>query len=239
MTAQRIVLLHNPLIGPASLRALAAELAGRGAQVELPAWPKLGDVEGAYYPALARDMAAAIEAGGATPVVLVAHGSAGALVPALAAEPRVALAGVILMDAVLPHPGRSWMDTAPAETREALRAGAAMGQLPPWDNWWPPGALEKLLPDPATREALLAELEPLPLAYFEEAAPQAGLAELTAPCACLQLSDGYADEMRAATRLGWPGIILRLTHLAPLSHPIPVAAALLSLAARLAERANA
>jgi hypothetical protein len=229
MSGPRLILLHSPLLGPYSLRATADELRALGWAAEAPAWPKLSSVGEGYYPALAQAMAATIDGAGADPVILAPHSGAGALVPALAAHLRAPMAGVIFLDAILPHPGRSWFDTAPPETREALRAGAQMGQLPPWDDWWPPGALEKLVPDAPVRQALVDELEPLPLAYFEEAAPPA---ELASPAAYLQLSNGYADEMRAAGRLGWPNISLPLNHLGPLSHPKAVAATLRSLAVR-------
>jgi hypothetical protein len=238
MAGRRFVLLHSPLLGPASLTALASELTGQGLRAEIPAWPRLSGIEGAYYPALAQGMAAAIDAAGGDAALLVAHGAAGEIVPALAQAMSAPLAGVVFLDAALPHPGRSWLDAAPAETRQALRAGAQMGQLPPWDGWWPPGALDRLVPDAAARQALVAELEPLPLAWFEEAAPPADLAGLGAPAAYLQLSGGYADEQRAAGRLGWPAVSLPLNHLAPVSQPRPVAAALISLAQRLTEPAH-
>jgi hypothetical protein len=47
MDARRFVLLHSPLLGPASLSALAAELAGQGLRAETPAWPRLSGVDGA------------------------------------------------------------------------------------------------------------------------------------------------------------------------------------------------
>jgi hypothetical protein len=237
MSGRRFVLLHSPLLGPFSLSAAGRELSALGAQAEVPAWPKLSEISGGYYAGLAREMASKIDLAGRDPVVLVAHSGAGALVPALAAELMAPLAGVVFLDAVLPHPGRSWLDAAPPGTRERLRAGAQMGQLPPWDGWWPPGALEKLLPEPAVREGLVAELEPLPLAYFEEAAPPGEVTALGAPGAYLQLSDSYADEARAAGRLGWPTVSLPLNHLGPLSHPKPVASVLLSLGARLPQGA--
>jgi len=232
MTSARLILLHSPLLGPYSLRTVAAEL---GAPSEAPAWPKLSSVAGSYYQTLAQAMAATIDGTSQEPVILVPHSGAGALIPALAAQLRSPVAGVIFLDAILPHPGRSWFDTAPPETREALRAGAQMGQLPPWDDWWPPGALAKLLPEDAVRDALVAELEPLPLAYFEELAPPA---ELTAPGAYLQLSGSYGDEIRAAGRLGWSTVSLPLNHLGPLSHPKAVASVLRSLAGRLTGAAD-
>jgi pimeloyl-ACP methyl ester carboxylesterase len=213
------------------LRSTADALVGLGLRAEAPAWPKLSSIGGSYYAALSQAMAATIDGAGEDPVVLVAHSAAGSLAAAVAAQLRSPVAGVIFVDSILPHPGRSWLEMAPTETREALRAGAQMGQLPPWDDWWPPGALAKLVPEKAILEALLAELEPLPLAYFEEPAPEV---ELTAPASYLQLSGSYSDEIRGAGRLGWATISLPLNHLGPLSHPKAVAAVVRSLALKYA-----
>ena len=234
MAALRIVLLHSPLLGPLAWRQVASELAGRGHAVETPVWLHLSGLADGFYPALVDSLAAALP-GGSEPVLLVAHSGAGALIPALAQRLAAPVAGVIFVDAILPHPGRSWFETAPSEMRQKLRAGAQMGELPAWDDWWPPGALARLVPDEDLRAALVAELEPLPLAYFEEVAP-AG--ELAAPAAYLQLSAAYDDEGRVAGRCGWPLMRLPLHHLAMLTDPLPIAAALESLALRLAEPAH-
>jgi hypothetical protein len=234
MASPRFVLLHSPLLGPLTWQAAAGELARRGHVVDAPAWPPLSGIAERFYGALADNVAATLAAS-ADKLVLVAHSGAGALLPAVADRLGGRVAGAIFADAILPHPGRSWFDTAPAEMRERLRAGALMGELPSWDEWWPPGALERLVPDPDLREALVAELEPLPLAYFEEEAPSA---PLPAPAAYLQLSGAYDDESQVAARSGWPLVRLPLHHLAMLTNPEPVAAALESLAARLAEPAH-
>ena len=89
--------------------------------------------------------------------------------------------------------------------------------------------------DDAQRDALVAELEPLPLAYFEEAAPPS---VYMGPAAYLQLSGAYDNEGEAAARYGWPLVRLPLHHLAMLTHPQAVAGALVSLAERLAEPAH-
>ena len=232
--APRLVLLHSPLIGQMAWRGVATELSARGHLAEAPAWPKLSTIEEGYYAALADSLGASL-AGRDEPLVLVAHSGAGALVPALAARLPRPLAGVILVDAILPHPGRSWFDTAPAGMPDQLRAGAQFGELPRWNDWWSPGALERLVPDEGVREAMLAELEPLPLAYFEEPAP---IAQWDGPTAYLQLSGAYDGESQVASRSGWPLVRLPLHHLAMLTDPAPVAAALASLAARLAEPAH-
>jgi len=233
MAQPRFVLLHSPLLGPLAWQGVAAELRRRGHAANAPAWPPLSSVLGGYYEDLTAGLADGLAAS-EDALVLAAHSGAGALTPALAARLGKRVAGVIYVDAILPHPGRSWFETAPTDLREQLRAGAQMGELPPWDEWWPPGALERLVPDAAQRAALAAELEPLPIGYFEETAPT--IAPET-PAAYLQLSGAYDDESQVAARSGWPLVRLPLHHLAMLTNPEPVAAALESLAQRLAEPA--
>jgi len=173
-------------------------------------------------------MAASIDHG--EPAVVVAHSGAGALLPSVAALAKRPLVGAILCDAILPHPGLSWFDTAPPDLAAQLRAGAEGGKLPAWDRWWPPGALERLVSDAVTRAELLEELEPIPLGYFEELAPEINL---QVPAAYLQLSGAYAEEARFAGRHGWPVVTLPLHHLAMLTHAEAVAGAIRSLAERL------
>jgi hypothetical protein len=232
MPAPRLVLIHSPLLGPFSWRPVADELRRRGVPAETPAFPRLSAVEGDFYPALVASLAASVDGAGRAPAVLVAHSGAGPLIPALRARLQTPVEGVIFADAILPHPGRSWFDTAPPELRAQLRAGAEGGLLPRWDGWWPPGSLARLVPDEDLRRQLTGELELLPVDYFEEPAP-AG--EPTGACAFLQLSGAYEDEARRAARYGWPVIRLPLNHLATLTQPQAVAGALETLAAKLLE----
>jgi len=224
----RFVLLHSPLLGPSSWRPAAEALRALGHVAETPAWPALTSLQGGFYGPMAAHAAGQIEPGDAPPI-LVAHSGAGALIPAVAAK-LPSIAGAIFVDAILPHPGRSWFDTAPEPLRDSLRSGAQAGLLPPWHDWWPPGALAQLVPDDAQRGRLMAELEPIPAAYFEEPAP-AG--EAPARSAYLKLSESYEDEAKLANRLGWPLVRLPMNHLAPVTAPAAVAQALAGLAERL------
>lgn len=226
--AARLILLHSPLLGPLSWQAVGAILRGRGHPVEIPAWPRLSTLGEDCYAALANSMAATID-GGEAPIV-VAHSGAGELLPSVAALAAIPLRGAIFCDAILPHPGVSWFDTAPPSLAAQLRNGAEHGRLPPWDRWWPPGALERLLPDTVLRAALIAELEPIPVGYFEELAPEL---ELSTRSAFLQLSGAYNEESQLAVRLGWPVVRLPLHHLAMLTHVEAVANAIEGLAERL------
>ena len=229
----RFVLLHSPLLGASGWRLVAVELGRLGHVAQTPAWPRLSAIGEGFYTALANSLAATMDAG--DPAVLVAHSGAGALVPALAARMPAPVTGAVFADAILPHPGQSWFDTAPASLRDQLRAAAQSGRLPAWNDWWPPGALARLVPDPTALANLTAELEPIPAAYFEDRAPATSLA---APGAYLQFSGSYDREARTAEGYGWPVARLPLHHLAMLTHPQPVAAALDSLGAKLAEAAR-
>src|SRR5205823_5194873 len=99
----------------------------------------------------------------AEPVVLVAHSGAGALVPSVAVACDGVVEAAVFVDAILPHPGTSWFDNAPASLREHLRTLAADTWLPPWHQWFPPGTLDDLLPDPDLRSRFIAELPRLPV----------------------------------------------------------------------------
>ena len=228
----RYILIHSPLLGPFSWSAAAAELTRLGHAVETPALPGLDALaegaDGGFYAAFAAKVAAQLADG--EPGILVAHSGAGPLLPAIAARLGGRAAGAIFVDALLPHPGRSWFDTAPLPLRDELRTGALEGWLPAWHEWWPPGALERLVPEAQAREALIAELSPIPAAYFEEPAPAAAL---DVPAACLRLSGAYDAEAAQAQDRGWPVRRLALDHLAILTRPEPVALALQALAGEL------
>lgn len=206
------VLVHSPLVGPATWRRVAAELRSRGHRAATPSLLSALDGEGPYYPKLIDAVR--------EPGILVVHSGAGALVPGIAA--RTHAPSAVFVDALLPHPGRSWFDTAPEELRKRLRDLATEGRLPEWHKWFPPGTIEDLLPDPVIRDEFLAELPRVPLAYFSERVPDADLP----PSAYLQLSGAYDEEAGRAAERGWPVERLESHHLAPLTAPGEIARAL-------------
>lgn len=217
----KLVLLHSPLVGPGSWDALAPVLRRRGHDVVVPDLSAIVRGSPPYYLKLA-----ALAASVAQDSILVVHSGAGALVPAIAA--RTAVRGAIFVDALLPHPGKCWFDTAPPVLNARIRSLARDEMLPPWHRWWPKGAIEALLGE--HYEVFAAGLNELPLAYFEEIAPDIAL---TTPSAYLQIGAMNAIEADWAQANGWPVARLELHHLAMLTHPDAVAAAILDLAALL------
>lgn len=216
--AVKLVLLHSPLVGPGTWRLLAPLLRARGYDVGVPDFSPAMRSEGPYYPRLVQIARAAIVDPRNT--VLVPHSGAGALIAALAGKGGAR--GSIFVDALLPHPGQSWFETAPETLRAMIETLAQEGSVPPWHLWWPEGAIEKLLGDKAMFDAFASELHRLPLSYFAEAAPAAALSKLPA-CAYLQLGPMNDSKSLAAERNGWLVERLALHHLAMLTHPSVVA----------------
>lgn len=217
-----LVLVHSPLVGPLTWRAVADRFAGTSRPVAVPDLTGALRGPGPHQPRIAQAVAGA--AGPLRhPVVLVGHSGAGPLLPGIAAALPVPVRALVYVDAGLPAPGRSWFQTAPAELVDQLGELAADGWLPPWHEWFPPAALAELLPDPRLRERFTAELSPLPLALFQEPAPDL---DWPGPAGYLLLSETYRADAEQAAGLGAPVLERVSHHLAMLTSPGTVATAL-------------
>lgn len=210
-------------MGPATWTRFATELQARGYDIVMPNFVPVMGGEGPYYPALIRAAQSALGGLSSEQTVLIAHSGAGALVPAIAQELRDHVHAVFV-DALLPHPARSWFETAAKELKDRLRVMARNGRIPPWPLWWPEGAIAKLIGNEELYARFAAGCPELPLDYFDEPAPDAVLLS-AARCFYLQLSASYT-EVETAEAQGWPTRRLPLHHLAMLSHPVEVADAL-------------
>lgn len=219
-----LVLVHSPLVGPSMWDAVAQEMGEAGHDIQV------ADMSGALAdgpPYWSRQVEAIADCAAGRRVVLVGHSGAG---PLLAAAGGVVdrVDGYVFVDAGLPHPGRSWTETAPPALVAQLRAMAEDGWLPPWAEWWGPDGLKELVPDVGVRERFAAGCPRLPLAMFEEVQPPApGWPD--APCGYLRLSEGYQDAAAEARALGWPVTEVPTDHLAVLTDPPLVARAVLGL----------
>ncbi|WP_340647260.1 hypothetical protein [Phenylobacterium sp.] len=220
----RLALLHSPLVGASCWRAVVKDFAERGIWAAAPTLPAWDRVEAPFYGALAAGVAAQIAA--MHPVVLVVHSGAGSLAASVVAAANGGVSQVIFVDAILPHPGRTWFQTAAPSLGASLRARVVDGQVPAWDQWFPPGALAATLPEGEARETFVRELTPTPLAYLEETAPQL---DLPVGWAYLRLSKAYEDEAKVAREQGIPTLRLARHHLAMMTHADEVASALVNL----------
>lgn len=216
------LLLPSPLLPPWVYRPLAEALARAGAPARVA---EVGDP--CSPEAVVREWRHTVAT--EPPGVLVAHSNAGLLAPLVRpAAPAPAVPTVFLDAALLPESGRTRL--APASLREHLaRLADDQGFLPPWTRWWPPGALDGVVP-PDLLGTLDRDCPRLPLAYFdhEVSAPPGWAA---APGAYLALGETYRTETDMARRLGWPTRVEPSgTHLHFLREPDRVAEGILTLA---------
>jgi pimeloyl-ACP methyl ester carboxylesterase len=159
------------------------------------------------------------------PVVLVAHSGGGPQLPLLAAE-RGEVVGMVLVDALLPHPGRSWSQTVPESFATKLKAGAVEGKLAPWPEWWGEERMRALIPDDDLRDAFVRACPAVRVEVIDEVMPDVP----EPPAVFVQLSDTYAPETAASRARGWPVIVVDANHLAVVTQPAEVADAILRAA---------
>jgi hypothetical protein len=225
----RLVLVHSPLVGRATWDLVAAEMGGRGYRVGVP------DLTGTVTsgpPYCLRQAEVIARSASGQPAILVGHSGAGPLLAAAGAAIGQ-VAGYIFVDAGLPAPGRTWMETVPSDLADQLREMAdARGWLPPWPHWWGEDTLAGLIPDPGSRRHFAAGCPALPLAMFEEVHPPAPQWP-DALGAYLLLSEAYQNEAARAAELGWPVTRQMSHHLALLTDPGRVAGSLHELIGQL------
>ncbi|HEX2074340.1 MAG TPA: hypothetical protein VHF92_11180 [Geodermatophilus sp.] len=208
------LLVHPPLLGPAVLGPLAAELRDRGATVRLP------DLRATVIPAegwAGRWVAAAATSGPAHAVV--GFSGAGIVLPAVAAA--VEARRVIWLDAVVPAA------RGPAGWPEQIRQGVAAlvegDRIADWTTWWGPDAMADLLPDEGVRTAVLAEGHRLPADFYDQPVPVPD-AWPDDDVTYVQLSPAYDADAAAARAREWrvvgPG---DRSHLAVATDPVEVA----------------
>lgn len=200
-TQARLVLVHSPLVGCATWGPVANDLAGHGYAVAVP---DLGGTVTAGPPYHLRQAQVIADSAAGQPVVLIGHSRAGPLLATAGAMLRERVLGYVFVDARLPSPGRSWMETVRPGLAARLRAMAdPQGWLPPWPQWWGDGELAALVPDPAVLRHFTAGCPRLPMAMFEEVYPPAP-GWPNAQGGYLQLSLAYEGEAARARELGWP-----------------------------------
>ena len=222
----RLVLVHSPLVGCGVWEPVARKLAGDGFAVAVP---DLGGAVRAGAPYYLRQARVIAHCAAGEPVILVGYSRAGPLLGTAGTMLGEKVRGYIFVDARLPAPGRSWMETVPPDLAVRLREMAdARGQLLPWPQWWDGEELAAIFPDPAAWRHFAAGCPRLPMAMLEEVQPPA-TEWLAGPGGYLQLSDAYGNEAARARELGWPVRKVRSHHLALLTDPARIAAELRQL----------
>jgi hypothetical protein len=190
---ERWLLVHPPLLGPAVLGPLAAQLRTRGHAVRLPdlraavgiaaGWPQRWTAAAATAPA----------------DVVLGFSGAGLTLPSVAAAVGARL--VVWVDALVP--ARSGATGPDDDIRSRLAGLVRDGRIADWTTWWGPQALDELIPDAGMRAAVRAEGHELPADFFDVAVPvPASWPEDGARY--VQLSAAYDDAAAEARSRGWP-----------------------------------
>jgi hypothetical protein len=227
------VLIHSPLIGPYSWQPVADQLHFQCHQVLVPSLLPALHRSSSFAGAIAAYVREAVNHSGLPdPLILAAHSAAGAYLPAISSQLEHQVQTCIFVDARLPRRDASLDDQDAPEEIEQRRAMAVDGILPPWSSWFDEGIMEKVLPQDNQRERFLAELQPIPLALFEEKIPLSpGWPE--SPCAYLRLSEFYKPLAVEARTRGWLVMEVDNGHLSLLTHPGETAGHLLEIIGRI------
>jgi hypothetical protein len=187
------LLVHPPLLGPAVLEPLAAELRARGNAVSVP------DLRSAVAeaPGWPERVVEAAAAEGSVDAVLGFSG-AGVVLPAVAVAVRARR--VVWVDAVLPA-ARGTTGTPPerlAQLAEFVRGG----RYAAWPDWWPPEVLAVELPDADLRARVAAEAPRLPADFYAVPVPVPASWPQGA-VRYVQLSPAYDADAAGARQRGW------------------------------------
>lgn len=217
--AHTFLLVHSPLIGPYSWRPTAEELERRGHQTFIPNLLPALALSSGFADAFAELVAETVDQASVThPLLLVGHSAAGAYLPAIRSALDREVQAHLFVDARLPSRGASLAEQDSPEEVQQRRELAREGILPPWSEWFDQALIEEAIPERVIRKRFLAELEPIPMALFEETI-SFNSDWPDAPCAYLRLSEFYQPLAQEASSNGWPVLEANAGHLHPLTHP--------------------
>jgi hypothetical protein len=231
-----LVLVASPLLGPSSWSPLADEFSSRGWMSVVPI--DLSDPLG-RRPYWERTVAGVERSLREVPddqhVALVGHSGGGALLPAAADAIRQPVVANMFVDAGLPAPGRSRLETMAEEGPDGAAFATELaaildrgGRYPIWTD----ADLAPFVPDKGRRQQLLAELRPRGRDFWTEPLPDVTAPPGT-PCTYLWFSEAYTTAAERARAMGWPVRHLPAGHLHHLVDEQAVGDALLGLLAEI------
>lgn len=230
--ARSLLLLHSPLVGPQTLSPLADALTELGHGAVVPDLRTSVQASGSDQSLL---RSAAIKAISTMrrhgPLIICAHSGASAYIPSLA--PQLDVAGVVLIDALLPPISGTFSPSADFRA-ELDRLVEPDRHLPPWPEWWGEPELARLVSDSELRAAISRECARVPIGFYDTvievpedwSRPWAGY---------LRLSQAYEPAATSAAERGWPVSRRDGEHLDTATHPYEVAADLIILVAPIVD----
>jgi pimeloyl-ACP methyl ester carboxylesterase len=218
------LLLHSPVVGPATWRWVARSLT---ALRQPTAVPDLRDAASSGRFDIFIQSAAAAAPSDWPRVVVVGHSGAGPILPSVAEVLGARASTVVFVDAGLPP--CTGDATVGGEFLTHLRQLADDGRLPRWSTWWGSGTMRTLVPDANRRASIEEELREVPLSLFESrvVVPERWCESSSA--AYLLLSAAYREDADRARALGWPVVERLGGHLDTVIHPDPIAEVLVDV----------
>ena len=194
------VLIHSPLVGPATWEVVANEMRHRGIIAVVPTLRTVERISVPFWKQHAESVKRALKNIPANrELVLVAHSGAGMLLPVIRQITGRRVAAYLFVDAMIPENMKSRLDLfGSPEAATRFRQSAKNGYLPVWTD----EDLREEIPDEILRRRFVNELRPLPLAVYEEPIPVfSGWPD--APCGYLQFTPTYEFGKRRAETSAW------------------------------------
>jgi pimeloyl-ACP methyl ester carboxylesterase len=137
------------------------------------------------------------------PLILVGHGEAGPLLPALALALLGRVRRIVFVDASLP-PVAGFAEPAPSWLRNRLARASAGDPMLKCASLWDEHEMQRLVPSAERRAMLYRQLPELPLDFFDHAVPVPEHWSDRQSCTYLWFSNGHLTDAREAQRRGWP-----------------------------------
>jgi pimeloyl-ACP methyl ester carboxylesterase len=226
------VLIHSPLVGPYTWALVAEALQQRGYDAIVPTLTSPPEQSSPYWARHTYEVAQALSLNPPDqPLILVGHSGGGMLLPALRQGLSYPVAGYLFVDAGIPVDGKSRLDLFEDEgMAEQFRQAAVEGLLPTWTE----ADLRESIPKEAIRQRFTTEMQPMPLAVYEEPIPVPPDWP-DAPCGYLRFGDNpaYDEPAERAQQAGWPFMMLAGRHFLMLVEPEQVTATMLTLLAQM------
>lgn len=213
----KALLVHSPLVGPATLEPLAVAFRQQGWAATVPDLTSAVSSPGRFI-----DAASQV---GASVDVVVGHSGAGAFLPSIVAA--VGGATAVYVDAVVPTSNPDLVQS-PMQVQLLDALNIVDGVLPAWNEWWPSELFVELVPDETMRDRIVAELPRVRRSFFDQRVPLPSR-WWTRPAVYIQLSPVYDDDRTRAQDWGWPTTKIGGRHLDVCVRPRLVADHVISL----------
>ncbi len=226
-TRRSLLLVHSPLLGPSSLRPLAAVAASDGIEASVP---DLTNTVHAPRDAWLRLVEAAVAAPPRAPMIVVGHSGAGVFLPLIQQRLESSAVGVVFVDAQIPPEGG--VHTTRPDIGALLDSVTGKdGTMAKWIDWWSPEDIRSLGLQPHQEADLMADMPAVPRRFFDTPIPIPD-GWPRSKFAYLRSSSAYEEQLAAARASGWKTRRLEGTHLSIYTQPDTVLSAILDLVGR-------